>query len=386
VEYVVGSGLGSATCRYGFALAEGSLKGFRGAGCGRQTWKDTVLKRILALLAAMAALFLMNAPAALALSIEISIDTVVNADEGSITQLATADTPPELIGSSCVAVARAKNQPSVHRGNDLIVTSGDDSIVLSDVEREPDAVTTAEGSLTLGPVVTVSLRMGTDEVFSAGMTVVVGEECTPPTTTTIPAQLPVIQIEKTADPVEYGPEGIGYFDILVTNTGPVDLTNVRVTDDIAVAMDPDSDCPRPELPDLPVGKSFGYECSVANLDGVSPFTNEATAFGTGPDGTEVTDTDDAVVVPPVLATTITQPPVTTTPPTTLPVTGVPFEQVRGFGAAGFGALLFGIALLGVSAWIGRERIGAALAHTEVWLDLRPRDETRTFYIPIRRND
>jgi uncharacterized repeat protein (TIGR01451 family) len=199
------------------------------------------------------------------------------------------------------------------------------------------------------------------------MTVVVGEECTPPTTTTIPAQLPVIQIEKTADPVEYGPEGIGYFDILVTNTGPVDLTNVRVTDDIAVAMDPDSDCPRPELPDLPVGKSFGYECSVANLD-------------------EVTDTDDAVVVPPVLATTITQPPVTTTPPTTLPVTGVPFEQVRGFGAAGFGALLFGIALLGVSAWIGRERIGAALAYTEVWLDLRPRDETRTFYIPIRRND
>ena len=372
-------------------------------------WKDTVLKRILAPLAAMAALFVIGVPVARASIIEISIDTVVTAAEGSITLLATTDTPPDLIGMSCVGVAEATNQPSVHPGNDLIVASDDDSIVLNDVEREPGAITRAEALLTLGPTVTVSLRMGPDEIFSGGLVFTIGE-CTPPTTTTTEPPTttttqpptttttqptttstqppgPAIVIEKLADPVEYGDDGIGHFTIRVTNPGPVDLTNVNVSDDIALAIDPASDCPNPDIPDLAVGEYHEYDCTVANLDGVSPFTNEATAIGTGPDGTEVTDTDDAVVFPPVLATTITQPPPTTAPPPTLPKTGVPYEKVRGISMAGFAFFVGGIAMLSAAALIGRLRVQQtgtlALGQHEVWLTIETRPRGHTIYIPLR---
>ena len=349
------------------------------------------MKRTLALLAATAAFFVIGLPAAMAVEIEISIDTVVRADEGSTTVLATADVPPELVGSSCRATAQAINQPSVHPGNNLIIASGDGSIVLTDVEREAGVTTTTEGTLTLGPTLTVSLSMGSDGVFSAGLVVTIGTDCAPPptttttteppTTTTTEAPSPAILIEKLADPIEYGPDGIGHFTITVTNPGPVDLTNVHVTDDIATATDPTSDCPQPELPDLAVGESHGYACTVGNLDGVSPFTNEATAIGTGPLGTQVTATDDAVVLPPVLATTITQPPPTTAPPPTLPETGVPFEQVRGVSFVGFALLLGGIALLAASAWMGH-----ALGYTEYWMNLEPRANGDTFYLPLRPTD
>lgn len=351
------------------------------------TRKDIVLKRILALLAASAAFFVIGIPAAMAVEIEISIDTVVIADEGSNIILATADVPPELVGSSCTATAQAINQPSVHPGNDLIIASGDGSIVLADVEREAGVTTTTEGTLTLGPTLVVSLRMGADGVFSAGLIVTIGTDCTPPPTTTTTTEpppttteppSPSILIEKLADPIEYGPDGIGHFTITVTNPGPVDLTNVHVTDDIATATDPASDCPQPELPDLAVGETHSYACTVGNLDGVSPFTNEATAIGTGPLGTQVTATDDAVVLPPVLATTITQPPPTTAPPPTLPETGVPFEKVKGVSFVAFALLLGGIALLGASAWMGH-----ALGYTEYWMKLEPRPRGDTFYIPVR---
>ncbi|MCL1595300.1 MAG: hypothetical protein M3132_13205, partial [Actinomycetia bacterium] len=126
------------------------------------------MNRMYAPLVAVAVLFVIGMPAALANAIEIPIDTVVEAGEGTTTVLSTIDTPPDLIGLSCVGVAQAINQPSVHPGNDLIVASGDGSIVLKDVEREPGAVTTAETMLTLGPTMSVSVRMGPDEIFSGG--------------------------------------------------------------------------------------------------------------------------------------------------------------------------------------------------------------------------
>jgi mannose/fructose/N-acetylgalactosamine-specific phosphotransferase system component IID len=58
------------------------------------------LNRILIPLAAMVGLFMMGVPVALATTIEISIDTVVTATQGSVTVLETADTPPDLIGMS----------------------------------------------------------------------------------------------------------------------------------------------------------------------------------------------------------------------------------------------------------------------------------------------
>jgi len=187
--------------------------------------------------------------------------------------------------------------------------------------------------------------------------------------------------------MEYGNDGIGHFTIRVTNPGPVNLTNVTVTDDIALAVDPASDCPNPDITDLAEGEYYEYDCTVANLDGVSPFANEATAIGTGPDGTDVTDTDDAVVVPPVLSTTITQPTPTTVPPPTLPNTGVPYEKVRGTSMAGFAFVVTGIALLSVAALIGRLRVQQtstpAVGRHEVWLTIEALPRGHTIYIPLR---
>ncbi len=358
------------------------------------------MKRILALIAALAALLVTGIPVAAAAVIEIPINTVVRADVGSTTVLATRDTPSDLVGENCLVVAQAKNQSSVHPGNDLIVASGGDSITLADVERAGGVLTEASDYLTLGATITVSLRMGRDGVFSGGLTI--SAECPPPTTTTtagptttttvatsttVSATPPVIVIDKSADAEFYEQDGIGYFTITVTNPGPVDLIDVHVTDDVALGIDPGSDCPNPDVPDLAVGESYSYQCAVSNLNGVSPFTNEATATGTAPDGTKATDTDDATVFPPVLATTLTAPQPTTpagSVPPTLPNTGVPFEQVRGLSIVAFLLVLAGAALLGIAALIGRQRQLQVVRHHEVWLDVQPKPRTRVVYIPIRR--
>ena len=114
--------------------------------------------------------------------ITIPIDVV--ARESGV--LAMVPVPAELQGSSCNVQSEAENQSSVHLGNNLIVASGSDSVTLFNVEREPGALTTASGDLTLGSAVTVSLSLGTDGVFSGGMIVTIGS-CETVTTTTTPA-------------------------------------------------------------------------------------------------------------------------------------------------------------------------------------------------------
>lgn len=133
------------------------------------------MKRIRVIVALTAALLALGSSVALAAIFEIPIDTVVYAPEDSITRLETVDTPPDLIGASCVGVAVAANQTSVHPGNDLIISSGGTSVVLEDVERAPGTTTPASGELTLGEQVTVDLRMGPDEVFSGGLVIIIDD-------------------------------------------------------------------------------------------------------------------------------------------------------------------------------------------------------------------
>ncbi len=178
------------------------------------------------------------------------------------------------------------------------------------------------------------------------------------TTTTTEGIGPRIEIDAIADPTQYGADGIGHFTIVVTNTGSVTLTGIHVTDDLALAIDPNSDCAKSELPDLGVGASYEYECAVANLDGESPFTNGATAIGFGPDGGRASNTDHTTVFPPVLATQVTQTTTTTTtvPETTTTTTLLPSALAAGFGdnsGSGFSPLAAGgvvlIGLLGAAA-------------------------------------
>ena len=105
------------------------------------------------------------------LSIHIPKSTVVREPAGTQTKIATKDVPEAMIGQMCTASAVAENQSSVHKGNDLIVSSNGTSITMYDVERASGVTTPANGELTLGPTLDVTLSMGKDAVFSGGMTV-----------------------------------------------------------------------------------------------------------------------------------------------------------------------------------------------------------------------
>jgi hypothetical protein len=116
-------------------------------------------------------------------SFDIPLDTVIRGDEGSEHVVETATVPEEDLGRGCEVVVAGENNDSVHPNNDIIVESGGSSVEALDVEREPEAVTEATGTLTLGEEITVSVRLGSDEVFSGGLMVTV--DCPiPPTPTT----------------------------------------------------------------------------------------------------------------------------------------------------------------------------------------------------------
>lgn len=109
------------------------------------------------------------------LEITVPLDTNFGAPEGSVTELGTAVVPDDFVGHECEVKAHSQNQNSVHPGNDILVKSGTSQVTLADVEAEPGKVTAADQMLELGAVITVSLKMGPTEGFSAGIDVVV--EC-----------------------------------------------------------------------------------------------------------------------------------------------------------------------------------------------------------------
>jgi len=96
-------------------------------------------------------------------------------------------------------------------------------------------------------------------------------------------KIPAIDIRKQAEGEDTRTIAFGSdvtFDIVVTNTGEVDLANVEVSDPLA------PDCDR-VIGSLAVGESESYSCTVENV--TEGFTNIATV--TGDDG-DLTVTDD----------------------------------------------------------------------------------------------
>ncbi len=103
--------------------------------------------------------------------ISVPIKTIVRGDKGSTHKLASEEVSPELVGMTCEVKATAKNQGSVHPGNNIVVSSGESKVILEDVERKANELTEAEGSLKLEDEVLVTLVLGKDKVFSGGMNV-----------------------------------------------------------------------------------------------------------------------------------------------------------------------------------------------------------------------
>ena len=122
-------------------------------------------------IAAFAVVVLYGSSTAAAANLSIPIDTAISAGlaVGERTELVTVATA-DLAGSTCDVRSVRRDQSTSNRGNDLIVTSGQGSTTLTDVEREPAAVTEGE-AIMLGETVTVVLEMGPDEAFAGGIDV-----------------------------------------------------------------------------------------------------------------------------------------------------------------------------------------------------------------------
>ena len=136
------------------------------------------MKRMVALALVV---MLLGVGAASAATISIPLGTVIRADEGSVTLITEQVTPDGLAGQVCNVDVEADNNSSVHPDNDVIVDSAN-TVTVFDVEAAPGTVIPADGLLTLGDTITVSLRMGSDRVFSADGLLVLN--CSPPKTTT----------------------------------------------------------------------------------------------------------------------------------------------------------------------------------------------------------
>jgi len=143
------------------------------------------MRRYLLAILGVATLVLLAGPAGPAGAMEdltIPIDTVVEADTGSVTELSSMDTPSDMVGATCTLEAVGQNQESQHPGNDLVVRSGSSETRLAGVEDDPGKTTPVSDEVVLGEAITVSLVMGGDEIFSGGVTL--SFTCTAPATST----------------------------------------------------------------------------------------------------------------------------------------------------------------------------------------------------------
>jgi hypothetical protein len=144
------------------------MGGNRGAarrGRGRSVAFTGVLVLVFSLLNMAAAM------AAPPFSADIVINETETGDEDSVELLRTISVPLEFQGQECTARSVGRNQSSVHPGNDLLVASGGTQVEIPDVERAPDAVVEGIGTLVLGSQISVSVRYGVDEFFSADLIV-----------------------------------------------------------------------------------------------------------------------------------------------------------------------------------------------------------------------
>lgn len=157
--------------------------------------------------------------------------SLIRGPQGSTQPLLSADVPTEFVGATCsVLSTETANQPSVHQGNDITVSSGDDAVTVFGVEDSPGQVRAAEGTITLGTTVALSLTIGNSDAsdnmpenfpppppigtFSAGLRIdfdnCVSQTTTTESTTTSSSSSSSSSISSTTDP----PNGQLRFDLL----------------------------------------------------------------------------------------------------------------------------------------------------------------------------
>ncbi|MGA8038807.1 MAG: hypothetical protein WCA93_01745 [Acidimicrobiia bacterium] len=158
--------------------------------------------------------------------VAIPITTIVKAAPNSVTTLTSIDVDPQFAGQICDVTARSVNPDSVHPNNNLVVSSDTSSVTIPNVEGQSGGVVDATGTLTLGSQVTVSLVMGSDGVFSAGMDVHL--VCDLPVTTTV--QSTTTTVASTTTTAEVLPT-----EVTTTTTVPTEVLPTEITTTTAQA-------------------------------------------------------------------------------------------------------------------------------------------------------
>jgi hypothetical protein len=199
------------------------MKGIGRKGDTRPTGRHVLQRRfggsVAATFLAIATMMLLMLPAGALEQIVISTDTVVRGSEGEVHVLVEVPTGDEA-GCEAQVSATAQNNPSVHVGNDLIVSSGGASVVISDVESAPGTVKSANGTLTLSDTLVVAVKLGpadefrANSIFSGGVTVNV--TCVPveTTTTTQPTTTTTVPLVSSTT----------VFEVTTTTTAPEETT------------------------------------------------------------------------------------------------------------------------------------------------------------------
>ena len=130
--------------------------------------------------------------------VRVPLDRTASSAPGTTVVLDQVTVDPGLVGRSCDASYRGDNNGSVHPGTDLLITSNGATVVLVDVEGDPGRITTGSSTLTLGPSVQVSVRVGADGFASLGAQLTIVCPASATTTTAAPTT--------TAEPTTSGPD------------------------------------------------------------------------------------------------------------------------------------------------------------------------------------
>ena len=217
--------------------------------------------------------------------------------------------PPAAPEHPSIAITKSPDLQTIASGGTAtwtitVTNSGDVTLTnvrVTDAQAPGCARTQAEiaGLASMAPQASLEYSCSRANV-TANFTNVAVATGTPPSGPDVTAEddarvvilVPAITIVKTPDQQTVLQGATATFNIAVTNTGQVTLTNVRVTDAQAPG------CARTQsdiagLASMAPGATLSYSCTLANVQ--ASFTNVAVATGTPPFGADVTDDDDAVV-------------------------------------------------------------------------------------------
>ena len=221
----------------------------------------------------------------------IPVESVIRGPEGTVATLATVGVDPDLQGSECTVSGVGVNQDSIHPNTDILVSSGGGQVVLPDVEREPNFVIVADGTLVLGPEIVVEVRFGPDRVFSGGLDVVltcttaepppevsvsvVAGVCVPETNVTPvvvvidPAGSATVTIEGPGGPFVVSEAGgtveVGPGEFTWSAVAADDAVLVGVTSGAFTTVDCSTEEPPPEVCDAALGDYVWFD---TNADGI----------------------------------------------------------------------------------------------------------------------